>query len=54
MLTLEELKEKIVQQIDEVTLIEILGVTTEDLVEVFEEKIEDHFDSFLEVLEDDY
>lgn len=41
MLTLVELKEKIVEQIDEVDLIDYLHLTTEDLVNAFEEKIEE-------------
>ena len=39
MLTTEEIKEKIIEQIDEVDLIDLLGLTTEDLVEAFEDKI---------------
>lgn len=52
MLTIEELKEKIVEQINEVDLIDYLGLTSADLVEVFTDKIEDKFDLFLEVVED--
>jgi hypothetical protein len=42
MLTLLELKEKIVEQIDEIDLIDLLHLTTEDLVNAFEDKIEDN------------
>lgn len=52
MLTIEELKEKIVEQINEVDLIDYLGLTSADLVEVFADKIEEKFDLFLEVVED--
>jgi hypothetical protein len=43
-LTIPELKEKIIEQIDEVTLIDLLGITTEDLVIAFIDKIEDKYD----------
>jgi hypothetical protein len=43
-LTLEELKEKLAEQIDEITLLDILGITSYDLVERFEDLIEDKFD----------
>lgn len=43
-LTIPELKEKIIEQIDEVTFLDLLGLTTEDLVEVFSDKIEDKYD----------
>ena len=51
MLTLSELKEKIVEQVDEVDLIDLLGLTTEDLVNAFEDKIEDKYDNILAELE---
>lgn len=51
MLTLPELKEKIVQQIDEVDIIDLLGLTTEDIVNAFEDKIEDKWDKIVEELE---
>jgi hypothetical protein len=41
MLTLEELKEKIIDQIDEVDIIDLLGLTTEDIVNAFEDRVED-------------
>ena len=44
MLTLKELKEKIVEQVPEIDLIDILGLTTKDLVEAFEDEIEAEFD----------
>jgi hypothetical protein len=48
MLTIEELKQKIKEQIPEVDLLDVLEITTDDLVEAFPDKIEDKFD----VLED--
>lgn len=39
MLTLNELKERLAQEYDEVTLIDILGVTSEEIVEAFEDRI---------------
>ena len=43
-LTLEELKEKLAEQIDEITLLDMLGITSYDLVERFEDIIEDKFE----------
>lgn len=51
MLTLPELKEKIVQQVDEVDIIDLLGLTTEDIVNAFEDKIENKWDRIVEELE---
>jgi len=51
MLTIEELKQKIKEQIPEVDLIDLLEITTEDLVEAFLEKIEDKFDVFQDLLD---
>jgi hypothetical protein len=51
MMTLIELKEKIIQQFDEVDLIDLLGLTTEDLVNAFEDVIELKYQSILKELE---
>jgi len=51
MITIKELKEKIIEQVDEVDLLDLLNITTEDLVEVFQEKIEDNVDYIIEQLE---
>jgi hypothetical protein len=51
MMTLIELKEKIIQQFDEVDLIDLLGLTTEDLVNAFEDAIELKYQSILKELE---
>jgi hypothetical protein len=50
-MTLIELKEKIIQQFDEVDLIDLLGLTTEDLVNAFEDVIELKYQSILKELE---
>ncbi len=49
MLTLKELKEKLKRE-DEVSLLEILDIESEDLVEMFEHKIEARY----EILVEDY
>jgi hypothetical protein len=41
MLTIEELKEKIVEQVDEVDIIDLLGITTQDIVNAFEDRVEE-------------
>lgn len=51
-LTIEEKKEKIVDNIDPDFLIEILDVKTEYLVQLLEDEIDQHWDRF-EYLEDD-
>ncbi len=50
-LTIPELKEKIIEQIDEVMLIDLLGISTEDLVNAFIDKIEDKYDILCAELE---
>lgn len=51
MLTIEELKEKIIEQLDEVDLIDLLGLTTQDIVYAFTDKIEDKFETICAELE---
>ena len=43
-LTLAELKEKLMQ-FDEIDLIELLGLTSEDILERFEDIVEDKFET---------
>lgn len=43
MTTLEELKENLANQVDEVTLLELLGINSFDLVERFDDKILERF-----------
>lgn len=45
MLTFEELKERL-KQLDEITLLDLLGVTSEDLVERFEDIVEEDYERF--------
>lgn len=45
--TLTELKDKL-KQIDEISLLEVLGITSEDLVERFYDLIEDRYDELQE------
>lgn len=51
-LTLEDLKEKLMRE-DEVTLLEILEINSEDLVERFDDKIELKWDQLIEEYEED-
>ena len=50
-LTLEELKEKL-KSLDEVTLLEILEIYSDEIVEAFEDKIEEEQDKLKRMLED--
>jgi hypothetical protein len=49
-LTLREIQERLMQ-LDEISLLEILNITSEDLVERFADKIEDRADNLEEELE---
>ena len=51
MLTIEELKQKIAEQVPEVDFLDILEITTDDLVEVFLDKVIEHYDKFQDMLE---
>lgn len=46
-LTFPELKERL-KQLDEVDILEILDITTEDILNHFEDKIEGKFDELIE------
>lgn len=50
-LTLEELKEKIIQQWPEESFLEDLGLTTEDLVEAFEDRVLANREFFLKEID---
>lgn len=50
-LTLEELKERLAG-LDEVTLMELLDIHSDELVEAFEDKIEEEQDKLKRVLND--
>ena len=47
-LTLEELKEKIIVNADELMVIEMLGISTKDLLEAFEHMLIRDFDEIAE------
>lgn len=53
MLTLEELKEKIAENYDEVLILELLNVNSYDLVEAFSERIEKKFDTLITEFEEE-
>lgn len=50
-LTLEELKERLVG-LDEISLMEILDIHSDELVEAFEDKIEENIDKLKRMLND--
>jgi len=52
LLTFQEVKEKLCTY-DEITLLEILEISSEDLVERFEDKIEEKYETFSEDLEEE-
>lgn len=49
-LTFEELKEKL-KQYDEVLLLELLDISAEDIVENFQDKVEERFDKLEQEIE---
>lgn len=51
-LTLQELQDRL-KRFDEITLLELLDVTSEELVEAFIDRIEDNFDRLLNEVEYD-
>jgi|TARA_R110000824_G_scaffold62361_2_gene165255 hypothetical protein len=51
MLTIVEMKEKLVEQVDEVTLIDWLEVNAEDIVNAFEDRVVANYDKLLGELE---
>jgi hypothetical protein len=51
MLTIEELKEKIYEQVTEVDFIDMLEISTEELVEAFIDKVIENYDKFKDLLE---
>lgn len=53
-LTLEELKERLADRLDEITLLELLNITSYDLVERFADIIEDNYDKLQKEINDDY
>lgn len=51
-LTLEELKQRVIDQMDPDLLIEVLGVSIEDLVEALSDHIENKYVKILRTLEE--
>lgn len=51
--TIPELKEKIIEQVDELDFIDFLALTTEDLVQAFSDEIEENPEKFLNLLDFD-
>lgn len=45
-LTLQEIKEKLAEEYDEITLLEVLNINSFDLVDAFFERIEERYDYF--------
>jgi hypothetical protein len=54
MLTLEELKTKLAERLDEITLLELLSINSYDIVERFEDFIENNYDRLMKEIDDDY
>jgi hypothetical protein len=54
MLTLEELKQKLAERLDEITLLELLSINSYDIVERFEDFIENNYDRLMKEIDDDY
>jgi hypothetical protein len=50
-LTIEEIKTKIIEQVPEVDFIDMLDLTTEDLVEAFIDKVIEKYDVFQDLLD---
>jgi predicted S18 family serine protease len=45
-LTLQEIKEKLAEEYDEITLLEVLNINSFDLVDAFFERIEERYEYF--------
>jgi len=52
MLTLNELKERLVQEHDVDTLVEMLGISPEELLDAFEEKVQANYEKLQESLQE--
>jgi anion-transporting ArsA/GET3 family ATPase len=51
MLTIDELKQKIAERVPELDFIDVLEITTEELVEAFLDKVIDNYEKFQDMLE---
>ena len=45
-LTLQEIKERLAEEYDEITLLEVLNINSYDLVDAFFERIEERYEYF--------
>lgn len=52
-LTLEELKERIADNYDEVLILDVLNINSYDLVEAFSDKIEDNYDRLVKEFDEE-
>jgi len=52
-LTIEEIKEKL-SQLDELTILELLDITSTELVEFLTDQVIEKYDELLEALNDNY
>lgn len=52
-LTLDELKEKIIINVDELLVLELLDISTKDLLEAFEHRLIRNFDEIAEDFKDE-
>jgi hypothetical protein len=50
MLTLEEFKEKLIEQVPELDLLEVLNLTTSKLVHAFSDEVEEKYEELLGLL----
>lgn len=53
MLTLNDVRDRL-QHIDEVSLLEVLDISSEDIVNAFVDKIEENYEDLAEELADEY
>ena len=53
-LTLEELKERIAERMDEESILELLAIDSYQLVEAFADAIEEQYDKIAPQMEDDF
>lgn len=50
-LTLEELCQSLKSQVDEISLLEVLGISAEDIVDRFRDKVEERFEQLSQEFE---
>lgn len=52
-LTIQELKEKLSAYYDEVSLLELLNIHSDELLDRFEDRVEQHYDRLIEEFEEE-